>query len=244
MSSSKRKSRTQGPVLRRQDQIQPTTHDQRLLAKGGSSDWVHSDPWRVMRIQSEFVEGFGTLSELGPAISVFGSARTKPGTPEYKAGVEIGRKIVEAGYAAITGGGPGIMEAVNKGAARAGGVSVGLGIELPFESSLNKYVTLGINFRYFFARKVMFLKYSQGFIVMPGGYGTFDEVFESLTMMQTKKVTSFPLVLVGTKYWGGLIDWMRESVLADGYINPIDLDMLKITDDPDEAVRLVTNPSD
>lgn len=237
-----KRTRTQGPVIRREGQVQQTTTDQRLLAAKGDSGWVNTDPWRTMRIQAEFVEGFGTLAELGPAIGVFGSARTKKNTPLWQAGVEIGRRLAEAGYAAITGGGPGIMEAVNKGAARAGGVSVGLGIELPFEQSLNKHVTLGINFRYFFARKVMFLKYSRGFVVMPGGLGTFDELFEALTLVQTQKVTSFPIVLYGRDYWEPLIDWLKGRVLNDGYISDHDLDLVTITDSVDEVIRVVTTP--
>src|SRR5690606_5914604 len=228
-----------GPVLLRGNQIPKTTTDQRLLASDQDTDWLHSDPWRVMRIQSEFVEGFGALAELGPAVSVFGSARTKPEHPDYRAGEDGGRMRVEAGYAVITGGGPGIMEAANKGAAEAGGTSVGLGIELPFEQGVNQYVNLGINFRYFFARKTMFLKYAQGFIVMPGGFGTFDELFEAVTLVQTHKVTQFPLVLVGTSYWGGLMDWLRTSVLEHGTISEADLDIIYLTDDPAEAVRHV-----
>lgn len=157
-----------GPVLRRRGQVQASTTDQRLLDAGGPSDWVHTDPWRVLRIQSEFIEGFGTLAELPPAISVFGSARTKVDSPEYEAGVRLGRGLVEAGFAVITGGGPGAMEAANKGACEAKGVSVGLGIELPFEQGLNPYVDIGLNFRYFFVRKMMFVKYAQGFVVLPG----------------------------------------------------------------------------
>ncbi len=235
-----KRTRTQGPVIRREGQVQPTTTDQRLLADRGDSGWVHTDPWRVMRIQAEFVEGFGTLAEVGPAIGVFGSARTAKNTPMWQSGVEIGRALAQAGYAVITGGGPGIMEAVNKGAAQAGGVSVGLGIELPFEQSLNKHVTLGINFRYFFARKVMFLKYSRGFVVMPGGFGTFDELFEALTLVQTKKVTSFPIVLFGTAYWSPLLDWVRDSAVAGGYVSDIDLDLVTLTDSVDEVIRAVT----
>ncbi|MFT4296247.1 MAG: TIGR00730 family Rossman fold protein [Micropruina sp.] len=234
--------RTQGPVIRREGQVQPTTTDQRLLAGKGDAGWVHSDQWRILRIQAEFVDGFSTLAELGPAIGVFGSARTPKNSPMWQAGVEIGRGLAEAGFGAITGGGPGIMEAVNKGAAQAGGTSVGLGIELPFEQSLNKHVTLGINFRYFFARKVMFLKYSKGFIVMPGGFGTFDELFEALTLIQTRKVTSFPIVLFGTAFWQPLLDWIRGAVLTDGYISEIDLDLLNVTDDVGEAIRWVTMP--
>ncbi|MEA4944246.1 MAG: TIGR00730 family Rossman fold protein [Propionicimonas sp.] len=234
--------RTQGSVIRRNEQAEQATLDEWLLANRGDTEWTHDDPWRVMRIQAEFVDGFGTLADLGPAVGVFGSARTPRKHPLYTAATEIGRGLAEAGYATITGGGPGIMEAVNKGALQAGGVSVGLGIELPFEQSLNKYVSLGINFRYFFARKVMFLKYSQGFVVMPGGFGTFDELYEALTLVQTRKVKSFPVVLFGSQFWGGLLDWLRESTLADGYIAAKDLDLVQVTDDPAEAVRLVTNP--
>jgi uncharacterized protein (TIGR00730 family) len=229
-------------VIRRHDQVQPTTTDERLLSSKGDGEWVHADPWRVLRIQAEFVEGFGTLAEIGPGIGVFGSARTARKDPMYAAATRIGRGLAEAGYATITGGGPGIMEAANKGALEAGGVSVGLGIELPFEQALNRYVSLGINFRYFFARKVMFLKYSQGFVVMPGGFGTFDEVFEAVTLVQTRKVTSFPIVLYGSEFWTPLLGWLRESVLADGYVYPRDLALLQLTDDPDEAVALATGP--
>jgi uncharacterized protein (TIGR00730 family) len=200
---------------------------------------VHTDPWRVLRIQSEFVEGFGALAELGPAISVFGSARTTPEDPSYALAEALGWKLADAGFAVITGGGPGVMEAANKGACEAGGTSVGLGIELPFESDLNEYVDVGLNFRYFFARKTMFVKYAQGFVVLPGGFGTFDELFEALTLVQTQKVTSFPIVLLGTAYWSGLVDWIRQTVLADGKIAEEDLDMFQLTDDVDEAVAVM-----
>ena len=216
------------------------TTDEQLLDSRGPTDWVHADMWRVLRIQSEFVEGFGALAELGPAISVFGSARTSPVDPVYAMGVEVGRLLVEAGFAVITGGGPGAMEAANKGASEAGGLSVGLGIELPFEQKLNSYVELGIDFRYFFARKTMFVKYAQGFVVLPGGMGTLDELFEAVTLVQTRKVTSFPIVCLGTDYWGGLIEWLRESVAGRGNISPADIDLLQLTDDPAEAVRLVS----
>nr|WP_324252827.1 TIGR00730 family Rossman fold protein [Enemella evansiae] len=219
--------------------VQPTTTDQRLLESRGPSDWVHTDPWRVLRIQSEFVEGFGTLAELGTAISVFGSARTSRDHPMYAAAQDLGAKLVRAGFAVITGGGPGIMEAANRGACDEGGVSVGLGIELPFETGLNEYVTLGINFRYFFARKTMFVKYSQGFVVMPGGFGTFDELFEALTLVQTRKVTDFPVVLFGSDYWGGLKQWLVDKALGEGYISPKDVDLLPIVDDVDEAVAIM-----
>ena len=229
----------QGPVVRAGGQLQQSTTDQRLLDSRGSTDWVHTDPWRVLRIQAEFVEGFGTLAELGQAVSVFGSARTASDHPMYAAAEKVGARLAEAGLAVITGGGPGIMAAANKGALEAGRVSVGLGIELPFESGLNPYVNLGINFRYFFARKTMFVKYSQGFIVMPGGFGTFDELFEALTLVQTRKVTSFPVVLFGSHYWQGLLDWISSSVLEGGNISPQDVQMLQITDDVEEAVSIV-----
>src|SRR3954454_651708 len=228
-----------GPIVMRRKQVQHSTSEQRLLDSRGPSDWVHTDPWRVLRIQSEFIEGFGMLAELGAAISVFGSARTKPDDPMYAAAEECGRKLVGAGYAVITGGGPGVMEAANKGASEAGGVSVGLGIELPFENGLNEWVDVGMNFRYFFTRKTMFVKYAQGFVVMPGGFGTLDELFEALTLAQTRKVTSFPVVLFGSSYWGGLADWLRETMLADGKISAADLQMFIITDDVGEAISYI-----
>lgn len=233
-----------GPVLLRRGQVPATTTDQNLLARGESADWVHADPWRVMRIQSEFVEGFGALAEVGPAVSVFGSARTKPHEHEYRIGLEVGRGLVDAGYAVITGGGPGVMEAANRGASEAGGLSIGLGIELPFEQGMNHWVDLGVNFRYFFVRKTMFVKYAQGFVVLPGGFGTFDELFESITLVQTHKVTEFPIVLVGTDYWKGLLEWLRGPVLDRGTISAKDLDLIQLVDDPIEAVRLVRERDD
>ncbi|MFF4956926.1 LOG family protein [Streptomyces sp. NPDC001222] len=229
-----------GPVLRRREQVTKSTTDQRLLDAGGPSDWVHTDPWRVLRIQSEFIEGFGTLAELPPAISVFGSARTPVDSPEYEAGVRLGRGLVEAGWAVITGGGPGAMEAANKGACEAKGISVGLGIELPFEQGLNPYVDIGLNFRYFFVRKMMFVKYAQGFVVLPGGLGTLDEFFEALTLVQTQKVTRFPIVLYGTSYWGGLVDWLKHTLVAQGKATEKDLLLFHLTDDVEEAVALVS----
>jgi len=226
-------------VLLRRAQIKGGTTDQRLLDSRGSSDWVHTDPWRVMRIQSEFVEGFGLLAELPAAVSVFGSARTTPEHPEYAAGVAIGGALARAGFAVITGGGPGTMEAVNRGASEAGGISVGLGIELPFEQHLNDWVDLGVNFRYFFARKTMFVKYAQAFVIMPGGFGTLDEAFEALTLVQTRKVTRFPVVLYGVDYWSGLVDWLRGSVAASGKIAEVDLDLVFVTDDVDEIVEYI-----
>ncbi|MGO1383517.1 MAG: TIGR00730 family Rossman fold protein [Arachnia sp.] len=230
-----RPQRTQGAVVLRGDEHENPTADQALLDRS-EPDWQHNDPWRVLRIQAEFVEGFDALSQLPPAVSVFGSARTGRGEAMYANAETLGRKLSEAGFAVITGGGPGIMEAANKGALEADGLSVGLGIELPFEQGLNAYVSLGVNFRYFFARKTMFLKYSRGFIAMPGGFGTFDELFEALTLIQTKKVTHFPVVLLGTEYWSGLIEWVRGSVQGGGFIAPKDLELLTVTDDLDEAV--------
>jgi hypothetical protein len=236
-----RRIRRQGPVTLRGTQIPPTTTDQRLLDRRGPSDWVHTDPWRIMRIQAEFVEGFGLLAELGKAVTVFGSARSQPGTAEYDLAVKVAARLTEAGYAVITGGGPGIMEAANKGAADAGGVSVGLGIELPMESGLNDYVNVGVEFRYFFVRKTVFVKYSQAFVVLPGGYGTLDELFEAVTLVATSKITKFPIVLVGSDYWSGLIDWLKTKVLAEGKIHAEELDLITVTDDPDEVVRIITD---
>jgi len=233
------KSKMKGPVRQRRNQIDGTTTDQRLLDSRGPTDWLHTDPWRVLRIQAEFVEGFGALAELGPAIGVFGSARTPVDHPSYAVAEEVGRRLVEEGFAVMTGGGPGAMEAANKGASQAGGVSVGLGIELPFETGLNEWVDVGINFRYFFARKTMFVKYSQGFIVLPGGLGTLDEMFEALTLAQTQKITAFPVVLIGVDYWSGLLDWLRDTVLADGKISQGDLDRIVLTDDVEVAVRIM-----
>jgi uncharacterized protein (TIGR00730 family) len=234
-----RKRRRQGPATLRGRAIPPTTTDQRLLDSRGPSDWVHTDPWRVLRIQAEFVEGFGLLADLPHAVSVFGSARTKPDTGEYALAERIGAAFAEAGYAVITGGGPGIMEAANRGAVAAAGTSVGLGIELPFEQSLNDYVDIGIEFRYFFVRKTMFVKYSQAFVVLPGGFGTLDELFEAITLVQTQKITRFPIVLVGTEFWGGLLQWIKDQMLSAGKISPEDLDLVHVTDDPTEVVEII-----
>ncbi len=228
-----------GPVTLRRGLVPRSTTDQRLLDSRGPSDWVHTDPWRVLRIQAEFVEGFGALAELGPAISVFGSARTPRDSDEYALGERLGAALVEAGFAVITGGGPGAMEAANKGASEAGGVSVGLGIELPFEQGINQWVDLAVNFRYFFARKTMFVKYAQGFAVLPGGFGTLDELFEALVLVQTHKVTSFPIVLLGRDYWQGLLDWISGPVVQQRMISAPDIDLLNVTDDVDEAVAML-----
>ncbi|GAA1142698.1 TIGR00730 family Rossman fold protein [Nocardioides aquiterrae] len=233
------RAKFKGPVIQRRGQIDDGTTDQRLLDSRGPSDWVHTDPWRVLRMQAEFVEGFGALAELGPAVSVFGSARIPAGHASYRTAEQVGRRLAEEGFAVITGGGPGAMEAANKGAGEAGGVSVGLGIELPWEQGLNDWVDVGINFRYFFARKTMFVKYSQGFVVLPGGFGTLDEMFEAVTLRQTGKITSFPIVLMGTAYWTGLLDWLRDTALAEAMIRQDDLDQLVLTDDVEEAVALM-----
>jgi uncharacterized protein (TIGR00730 family) len=203
------------------------------------ADFTHTDPWRVFRIMGEFVEGFDTLAELGPAVSIFGSARILPDDPIYVAAEETAARLAKLGFAVITGGGPGIMEAANKGATEAGGESVGCNIELPFEQGMNAYVRTAIDFRYFFVRKTMFVKYAEGFIIFPGGYGTMDELFESLTLIQTGKVRNFPVVLFGSEYWAGLVDWLRERMLAEGKISPGDLDLMLLTDDPKEAAHAV-----
>lgn len=197
------------------------------------------ETWRVFRIMAEFVEGFETLSSAGPCVTLFGSARVKPGDAYYELTVATARLAAKNGYGLITGGGPGIMEAANKGAKQAGGVSVGLNIELPEEQRPNPYLTTLLNFRYFFARKMMFVKYSCAFIIFPGGFGTMDEFFESLTLIQTQKIKRFPVVLMGSTYWHPLVHWLRNSMLAEGCISGSDLEVFRITDDADEAVRTI-----
>ena len=199
------------------------------------------DTWRVFRIMSEFVEGFERLGNVGPSVSVFGSARTQPGTEYYDLGIAVGKALADKGYAVITGGGPGIMQAANQGAHQAGGVSVGLNIALPHEQHVNPYVDPAhdLTFEFFFARKTMFVKYAQGYVVLPGGFGTMDELFESLTLIQTKKTALFPVVLMGTAYWRGLLDWIDSTLLEGGYISPGDPDLFTLTDDPQEAVEII-----
>jgi uncharacterized protein (TIGR00730 family) len=231
--------RHRGAVTLRRETIPPVTADERLLDSRRRADWKTRDAWRALRILSEFVEGFDSLADLPRAVSVFGSARSKPGSPECELAERLGAALARAGYAVITGGGPGVMEAANKGATEAGGLSVGLGIELPFEQGLNPWVDIGIDFRYFFARKTMFVKYAQAFVVLPGGFGTMDELFEALTLVQTRKVTRFPVVMMGSAYWHGLLTWLRDTMQAEGKIGPEDLDLLFVTDDVDEAVRHV-----
>jgi uncharacterized protein (TIGR00730 family) len=236
---SRRRIRRQGPATLRGKAIPKTTTDQRLLDRRGGADWLHTDPWRVLRIQAEFVEGFGLLAELGPAVSVFGSARTRPGSADYERAEQIGAGLAAAGYAVITGGGPGIMEAANKGAAGANGVSVGLGIELPVEQGLNDYVEIGLEFRYFFVRKTVFIKYSQAFVVLPGGFGTLDELFEALTLVQTGKITRFPIVLVGSDHWSGLLSWFEQTLLTSGKIADTDPGLVRVADDPADVVKII-----
>lgn len=214
------------------------THDEQFFAKSNAA-FTHTDPWRVLRIMGEFVDGFDTLADVGDAITIFGSARVKEDDPSYDQAVEMARQLGEAGFAVITGGGPGIMEACNKGAKLAGAPSIGCSIELPFEQGVNRYVDIAVNFRYFFVRKTMFVKYSQGFVIFPGGFGTFDELFEALTLIQTGKVHNFPIVLFGSSYWQGLVDWLRQTVLAEGKISPADLDLLIVSDDPAEVVKIM-----
>lgn len=225
-----------GSMLTRGGAVDESTADQRLLDKQSDPDWLHTDTWRVFRIQSEFVSGFDALADLPAAVTVFGSARTKEGEAYYEQGRALGRALAEAGYAVITGGGPGLMEASNRGCHEAGGLSVGLGIELPHEQHLNQWVDLGLNFRYFFVRKTMLFKYAEAFVCLPGGFGTFDELFEALVLVQTGKITRFPVVLIGTEYWGPLKQWLVERVAEEGFIDPEDVDCFFITDDVNEAV--------
>ncbi len=205
------------------------------------SEIKSADSWVIFKVMAEFVEGFDKLAKIGPCVSLFGSARTQPGNPHYKTAEDIAAKLVRHGYGVITGGGPGIMEAGNKGAHEQGGKSVGLNIKLPFEQHSNIYIDpdKNINFDFFFVRKVMFVKYSQGFIVMPGGFGTLDEMFEAMTLIQTKKIGRFPIVLVGSSYWGGLFDWIKTTMLNEGNISPEDLKLISIVDTPDEAVNVI-----
>ena len=221
--------------------LTPLTEDEKLLRarRDDQPPFTDTDPWRVLRIQGEFVAGFDALAELGPAVTIFGSARTSADDPTYEATVETARLLARAGLAIITGGGPGIMEAGNKGAQLGGGTSVGLTIQLPFEEGANAYMDLPIDFRYFFVRKTMFVKYAQAFVIFPGGFGTMDELFEALTLIQTGKIPDFIVILFGSEYWAGLISWLRETMLAEGKISPIDLERLIITDSPQHVCDLV-----
>jgi uncharacterized protein (TIGR00730 family) len=215
------------------------TEDRKLLEPTARPAFLSSDPWRALRILAEFVDGFDALAEIGKAITVFGSARVSEDDPAYKTAREIGRLLAEDGYAVITGGGPGVMEAANRGCQEGGGLSVGCNIELPHEQDINPYVDLGVEFRYFFARKTMFVKYADGFVILPGGFGTLDEMMEALTLIQTGKIRHFPVILVGSEFYAGFLDWIKAKMLAEGMISPEDLDLIQVTDDPKEVVSIV-----
>ncbi|NUP99742.1 MAG: TIGR00730 family Rossman fold protein [Armatimonadetes bacterium] len=216
--------------------------DEKLLnTRYQTDEFTNSDTWRIFRIMSEFVDGFEALSKVRPAVSIFGSARLAPGHVYYQAAQETASLLAKAGFTVITGGGPGIMEAGNRGAVESNGLSVGLNIDLPFEQTANSYQDISLDFHYFFVRKTMFVKYSSAFIIMPGGYGTLDELFESLTLVQTRTISNFPVVLYGSDYWAGLVDWLKQTMLGAGCISPEDIDLLHLADTPQEAVRLVAD---
>jgi uncharacterized protein (TIGR00730 family) len=221
-----------------------TTQDEQLLESPGPAEFTHTDTWRVFRIMGEFVEGFDELATLTRGVSIFGSARTRTDDPDYQAAQETAALLSRAGFAVITGGGPGIMEAANRGAFEAGGLSIGCNIELPFEQNSNPYLTKGLKFKYFFVRKMMFVKYSLGFIIFPGGFGTLDELFEALTLIQTKKIRNFPVVLFGSAYWEGLLSWIRDFALQEGKVTEKDLKLLHVTDSPAEVVQIIVNSQD
>src|SRR5918911_3550810 len=228
-------------TLNRANRMGAPTEDEELLKKPQPtpSDFTRSDTWRVLRIMGEFVNGFDTLAEVGAAVTIFGSARIKLDDPMYASATELARMLAEQGFAIITGGGPGIMEAANKGAKEAGGMSIGCNIELPFEQGTNQYVDVAINFRYFFVRKTMFVKYSEAFVIFPGGFGTMDELFEALTLIQTGKVQNFPVILFGSQYWKGLLDWIKGTMLHEKKIAPEDMDLLIVTDSVQEACEII-----
>ncbi len=215
------------------------TEDERLLSGPERAVFKETDTWRVLRIMGEFVEGFEELADLGPAVTLFGSARVRPDDPMYEAAVEVGRLLGEAGFTVITGGGPGAMEAGNRGPRKAGAPSVGLNVELPFEQHVNPYVDVEVDFRYFFVRKVMLVKYSRAFVIFPGGFGTMDELFEALTLIQTGKIRDFPIVLFDSSYWGGLLDWLRSTMIADGKATEADLGLMALADSPEEVLEII-----
>jgi uncharacterized protein (TIGR00730 family) len=242
--SEQQRSRSVGAARVVDDAIRsfslPITEDEKLLQSTSAGvDFTRTDPWRVLRIMGEFIEGFDNLAPITRGVSIFGSARTHPDDPQYQAAQEVARLLAEAGFAIITGAGPGIMEAANKGAKQGGGQSIGCNIELPFEQGANPYVDTLVNFRYFFVRKTMFIKYSNAFIIFPGGYGTLDEAFEALTLIQTGKIYQFPVIMFGRHYWAGLIRWIQSRVLSEAKISPGDLDLILLTDDPKEAAHAV-----
>ena len=223
------------------DHFSGKTSDEQLLATPSAAEasFIHSDPWRVLRIQSEFVRGLDALADLGPAVTLFGSARTRVGDPYYAAAVDTARLLGKQGYAIVTGGGPGIMQAANEGAKLAAVKSIGLNIELPFEQHLNPYCDVSVDFRYFFVRKVMLVKVASAFVIFPGGYGTLDELMEALTLVQTGKISNFPIILYGSDYWSGLVKWLKDTVLPDGKISASDIDLLRIVDTPEDVVSIV-----
>ncbi len=232
------------PSLNRRARLGRPTSDEQLLQRPRPQealalDFTHTDPWRVFRIMGEFVEGFDTLAHIHPAVTFFGSARAHPDDPMYEAAYQTSKRLAQAGFNVITGGGPGIMEAANCGAVDGGSKSVGCNIELPREQSVNAYVQIAINFHYFFVRKTMFVKYAEGFVIFPGGFGTMDELFEALTLIQTGKVEMFPIVLFGSRYWDGLLTWLKATMQAEGKISPEDLRLLQITDSPEEVSQII-----
>jgi uncharacterized protein (TIGR00730 family) len=233
----------ENPSLNARERLGRPTEDEKFLESTAhepdAAAFTHSDPWRVLRIMGEFVQGFDTLAEVGKAVTIFGSARVTEDDPMYQAARELAARLSREGFAVITGGGPGIMEAANRGAVEADGQSIGCNIELPFEQGMNQYVEIAVNFRYFFVRKTMFVKYAEAFVIFPGGFGTLDELFEALTLIQTGKIHNFPIVLYGSDYWQGLLDWIKDTLLAEGKISPEDLDLLAITDSPEEACRII-----
>ena len=232
---------TPNPSLNRKTRLGAPTEDEELLRRPAPSptDFTRSDTWRVLRIMGEFVNGFDTLASLGAAVTVFGSARTREEDPMYQQAVQLGKMLAQEGFTIITGGGPGIMEATNRGAREAGGVSVGCNIELPFEQGTNAYVDISVNFRYFFVRKTMFMKYSEAFVIFPGGFGTMDELFEALTLIQTGKVRNFPVILFGSQYWRGLLNWIKGVMLAEHKVAADDLKLLVVTDSVDDACKMI-----
>lgn len=220
-----------------QEQVKQEQH---AFDRAMNFDFTLTDPWRIMRITSEFVNGFDALAHIPPAVTIFGSARTKPDDAEYTSAVETARLLAKAGFAIITGGGPGIMEAANKGAQEGGNLSIGCNIELPFEQFSNQYLDISLDFSYFFVRKTMFIKYSEAFIIYPGGFGTMDELFEALTLIQTQKVSNFPIILYGSTYWSGLVNWIHDTMLRSGKISPGDTSLLSVSDEPEEICKLVS----
>jgi uncharacterized protein (TIGR00730 family) len=241
---AKRESLVPNPTINRAARSGKPTEDSLLFAwdqqqRERAAAFTHSDTWRVLRITGEFVAGFDALAEVGPAVTIFGSARVGPNDHMYKAARDVGKRLAASGLATITGGGPGIMEAANRGAQEGGGLSIGANIELPMEQGLNRWVTLPLNFHYFFVRKTMFVKYAEGFIIFPGGYGTLDELFESLTLIQTGKLWNFPVVLFGSEFWSGLVEWIEKTLVGESKITPNDRNLFTVTDDPQEAVDIM-----